>query len=218
MVVIIELCVWVGGMLEVLELGDMLAGVLQCCLRHWEWSEALPQEARVARWNLLGLWACQLSRYNCGYTYLQLNGSTAAQRFAGSPELETRGGSDGLSFPSVGVIAAGAGRAEGGGAGVGDAPSDSGTGVDVLVGAKRAARRVAASPELEARGGPGGPSSPSVGVIGVGASRAVQLSRWPVGDGVVLQRAGSNHGAPLESDSNVGDALISTDASDGGVL
>ena len=35
-------------------------------------------------------------------------------------------------------------------------------------------------------------------------------------DGVVLQR--SNYGAPLESDSNVGDALISTDASGGGVI
>ena len=40
----------------------------------------------------------------------------------------------------------------------------------------------------------------------------------PVGDEVVLQRADSNHGAPLESDSNVCDALISTDASGGGVL
>ena len=51
MVGIIELCVWAGGMLEVLELEGMLAGVLQCYLRHWEWSDALPQEAlpRVAR-------------------------------------------------------------------------------------------------------------------------------------------------------------------------
>ena len=31
---IIESCVWAGGMLEVLELEDMLAGVLQYCLRH----------------------------------------------------------------------------------------------------------------------------------------------------------------------------------------
>ena len=93
---------------------------------------------------------------------MQLNGSTAASRFADSPELEARGGSDGPSSPSVGVIAAGAGRAEGGGANVGGAPSASGTGVDVLT--------------------------------------------------------GSNYGAPLESGSNVGDALISTDASDGWVL
>ena len=51
MVGIIELFVWAGGMLEVLELEGMLAGVLQYCLRHWEWSDALPQEAlpRVAR-------------------------------------------------------------------------------------------------------------------------------------------------------------------------
>ena len=168
-------------------------------------------------WNLLGLWACQLSRCLCGYTDLQLNGSTAAPRFADSPELEALGGSDGPSSPSVGVIAAGAGRAEGGGASVGGTPSASGAGVGVLVGAKRAARRVAASPELEARGEPDGPSSPSVGVIAVGASRAVQLSRSPVGDGVVML-TGSNYGAPLESGSNVGDALISTDASGGGVL
>ena len=30
----LELYVWAGGMLEVLELEDVLAGVLQCCLRH----------------------------------------------------------------------------------------------------------------------------------------------------------------------------------------
>ena len=47
---------------------------------------------------------------------------------------------------------------------------------------------------------------------------AVQLSRWPVGDGVVLQRADFNSGVPLEADSSVGDALTSADASDGVVL
>ena len=49
------------------------------------------------------------------------------------------------------------------------------TGVGVLVGAKCAARRSAASPELEARGGSDGSSSPSVGVVAAGAGRAEGL-------------------------------------------
>ena len=224
-------------------------------------------------WSLLGLCTWQLSQYLCGYTYLQLSGSTATPR-------------PGTSRP--GIASNHMEQRPAGGANAGGDPSAVGTDGGVLGGANvRVAdevvdkladilpvmvdvdgqqftdrAQVEASPvivlrvslliELTERASP--VTVPQVSIASdraqVGASSttepncamsmiapecvnvsvlvefhapgrsvsAVQLSQWPVGDEVVLQRIDSNHGASLESDSNVGDALISTDASGGGVL
>ena len=142
--------------------------------------------------------------------YLQLNGSTAAPRFADSPELEARGGSDGPSFPSVGVIgelsAVGVNSRE---------PS--------AVENANANFREGSVVENANSGTNGREASGADGIINgcalasrvydVTSGRSMQLSRSPVGGGGVML-TGFKYGAPLESGSNVGDALISTDASD----
>ena len=119
-------------------------------------------------WSLLGLCTCQLSRYLCGHTYLQLSGSTATPR-PGTPRpgiasnhMEQRPTMTGTSAVHWGGnVVSYVSPPAAGGANVGDATRAVGTGVGVLVGAKRGGANVGDAPSAVGTG---------VGVV-VGAKR-----------------------------------------------